>query len=582
MRATFIFELFLLPCLFVAAVPTSLNAQSVTDNSAHQKPSVFHVKYVSDGSIYIDAGRNADLQEGMKLSVIDPPPDGMVNDGIRFRGYPHVAELNLVSLADSSAVCDVISATGELRVGQLAFLVPGSAEDRHLAENAREAEDYPVTVSFSSGDPIDQELRSSKVENPDLGGSPLGVMRARVAFGYGDIAESGASSTQLTAMIDADLNHIGGTYWNFNGYWRGNYNTSSDPIPGAGTQTLTDLINRTYQIGFTYNSPYSPETVGIGRLYLPWAPSLSTIDGGYFGRRVGNFFTVGVFAGSTPNPTSWSYNPDQQIAGTFVSMERGDFDSFHIMSTAGVAMTSIDWRVARQFAFFENNFNWKSYLSVYSSVQVDAARTSPLPGGGSNPTGVSQTYNSVHFMPIKRLTFGVNYNYFRNLPTFDPRLIGTGLVDNYLFQGFSGDLRVDLPKQVSLYAGIGQSKASTDTKSSLNDAFGITFGSLLRTGLSLGLHYSKFDSTFGSGEYESVSLSRNLSERLRLQILAGNQQFDSPLTANTAAKFINATLDWSIGRRYFFEGLYGWYDGNVISYNQWSALFGYRWGGVGR
>ncbi len=552
------------------------------DNSATQKPSVFHVKYVSDGSLYIDAGRNADLQEGMKLSVIDPPPDGMINDGIRFRGYPHVAELNLVSLADTSAVCDVISVTGELKVGQLAILTPGSVEDRYLAENAREAEDYPVTVSFSSGDPIDQELRSSKVENPDLAASPLGVMRARVAFGYGDIAESGASSTEMTAMIDADLNHIGGTYWNFNGYWRGNYNTSSSPIPGAGTETLTDLINRTYQIGFTYNSPYGPDTVGIGRLYLPWAPSLSTIDGGYFGRHVGNFFTVGVFAGSTPNPASWSYNPDQQIAGTFLSMERGDFDSFHIMSTAGLAMTSIDWRVARQFAFFENNFNWTRYLSVYSSVQADAARTSPLPGGGSNPTGISQTYNSVHFQPSKLLTGGVNYNYFRNLPTFDPRLIGTGLVDNYLFQGFSGDLRVDLPKQVSVYAGIGQSKASTDTKSSLNDAFGITFGNLFRTGLSLGLHYSKFDSTFGSGEYESVSLSRNLSEKLRLQILAGNQQFDSPLTANTAAKFINATLDWSIGRRYFLEGLYGWYDGNALSYNQWSALFGYRWGGVGR
>jgi hypothetical protein len=582
MRATSIFELFLLAYLFVAAIPASLNAQSAVHNSTTQKPSVFHVKYVSDGSLYIDAGRNADLQEGMKLSVIDPPPDGMINDGIRFRGYPHVAELNLVSLADSSAVCDVISVSGELKVGQLAFLAPGSVEDRHLAENAREAEDYPVTVSFSSGDPIDQELRSSKVENPDLAGSPLGVMRARVAFGYGDITESGASSTQMTAMIDADLNHIGGTYWNFNGYWRGNYNTSSNPIPGAGTQTLSDLINRTYQIGFTYNSPYSPDTIGIGRLYLPWAPSLSTIDGGYFGRRVGDFFTVGVFAGSTPNPTSWSYNPDQQIAGTFVSMERGDFDSFHIMSTAGLAMTSIDWRVARQFAFFENNFNWKRYLSVYSSVQVDTARTSPLPGGGSNPTGISQTYNSVHFQPIKLLTLGVNYNYFRNLPTFDPRLIGTGLVDNYLFQGFSGDLRVDLPKQVCMYAGIGQSKASTDTKSSLNDAFGITLGNLFRTGLSLGLHYSKFDSSFGGGGYESVSLSRNLSEKLRLQILAGNQEFDSPLTANTAAKFIDATLDWSIGRRYFIEGLYGWYDGNVLRYNQWSALFGYRWGGVGR
>ena len=172
---------------------------------SRQKPVVFHVKYVSEGTLYIDAGRNADLQEGMKLSVINPPPDGMVNDGIRFRGYPHVAELNVISLADTSAVCDVISTSGELQVGQLAFLTPDSVEDRHLAENAREAEDYPITVGFTSGDPLDQELRSTKAVNPNLTESPLGVMRARFGFSYGGIQEAGMSSTQLGMMIDADL-----------------------------------------------------------------------------------------------------------------------------------------------------------------------------------------------------------------------------------------------------------------------------------------------------------------------------------------------------------------------------------------
>ena len=39
------------------------------------KPTVFRVKYVNAGEVYIDAGRNADLQEGMKLSVVEAPPD---------------------------------------------------------------------------------------------------------------------------------------------------------------------------------------------------------------------------------------------------------------------------------------------------------------------------------------------------------------------------------------------------------------------------------------------------------------------------------------------------------------------------
>jgi len=581
MRDRALFDL-LLPlffCLVCILFPTLANGQSAEGETKPpaQKPSVFHVKYVSEGSVYIDAGRNADLQEGMKLSVINVPPDGVVNDGVRFRGYPHVAELNLVSVADTSAVCDVISSNAELKVGQLAFLTPNSVEDRHLAENARETEEYPIMVSFTSGDPVDSELRTTKVENPNLNESPLGSARARVGFSYGDIRESGTNSTQLGMMIEADMTHIGGTWWNFNGYWRGNYNVNTS---SASNQTLTDLINRTYHIGFVYDSPYSPNTVGVGRLFLPWAPSLSTIDGGYFGRHVGNYTTVGVFAGSTPDPTSWSYNPDQQIAGTFFSVERGDFDGFHMISTAGIAVTSISWRVARQFAFFENNFNWKRLLSFYSSMQIDEARTSPLPGGGSNPTGISQTYNSIHIQPIKLVTFGVNYNYFRNLPTFDPKLIGTGLVDNFLFSGFSGDVRFDLPKHVSVYAALGNSKGSTDTKSSFNDAFGLSFGNLFRTGVALDLHYSKFNSSFGSGDYESVSLAKNLTDKLRISVLGGNQNFTSPLTANTDAKFVNATLDWSIGRKYFVQGIYGWYSGNALSYNQWSTMFGYRWGGL--
>jgi hypothetical protein len=543
-----------------------------------QKESVFHVKYISDNTVYVDAGRNADLQEGMKLSVIEPPPDNAVNDGVRFRGYPHVAELNVISVADTSAVCDIVSSTGELKIGQLAFLTPASSDERHLAETAKDAANYPVFIAFTSGDPVDQEFRATHVENADE--SPLGVTRMRVGFSYGGINESGLNSTQLGAMIDADMTHIGGTYWNFSGFWRGYMNTSNSSVPGAGTTTLTDLIDRTYHLGFTYQNPYSPNTYGIGRLYLPWAPSLSTIDGGYLGHRIGRITTVGAFAGSTPDPTSWSYNPNQQIAGSFVSVEDGDFNHFHYMSTAGLAVNTIDWRVSRQFAFFENNLNWKRYVSFYNSMQFDAARTSPYPGGGSNPTGITQTYNSLQFQPIELISFGVNYNYFRSLPTFNPLLIGTGLLDDYLYQGFSGDVRVNLPRHISLYSSIGQSKASTDTSHARNESFGITFGNIARTGLFLDAHYTQFNSSFGSGQYEAVSLSRNLTEALHVQFLAGNQKFDSPLSSNMSSKFVNGVVDWTIGRQYFIEGLLGYYSGNTLNYTQWSTTFGYRFGGV--
>ena len=567
-------------CLLIAISPSALRAQSP---EPAQKPTVFHVKYISDNSVYIDAGRNAEIQEGMKLSVVEPPPDGVTADGLRFRGYPHVAELNVVSVADSSSVCDVIKSTGELKIGQLAFLTPNSVEDRHLAQTARDSEKYPIVVAFTDGDPLDSEIRDTQsfLSHP-VESSVVGSMRARFGFSYGGIQESGMNSTQLGAMIDADMNHIGGTYWNFNGFWRGNLTTSHTTIPGAGNNTLTDLINRTYHLGFTYQSPYSPNIAGIGRLFLPWAPSLSTIDGAYYGRKITRIATVGGFGGSTPDPTSWSYNPNQKIAGTFVSFEDGDFDHLHYISTEGIAVTSIDWKIAREFAFFENNLNWKRYINFYNSMQVDAARTSPLPGGGSNPTGISQSYTSLHFQPISLITFGINHNFFRTLPTFDPTLIGAGLLDKYLFQGFSGDVRFDFPRHISLYASLGKSKTTSDTKSSLNEAFGITFANIRGTGLLFDAHYSKFNSDFGSGQYESVSVSKNLTEAIHLQLIGGYQKFNSPLSSNTNSTFVNGTVDWSIGHRYFIEGLFGWYQGTTMNYLQWSTVFGYRFGGLRR
>jgi hypothetical protein len=571
-------------CLTACVLPLASLAQTAPAAAATQeKQSVFRVTYVSDDTLYIDAGANADLQEGMRLSVVDVPPDGVISDGLRYRGYPHLAESRIVSVADTSSVCTIVSSTVELRVGQVAFLTPGSIEDRRATETAMDLDDHPITVGFSSGDPIDQELRATKVEGPMIGeDSPLGVVRARFGFSYGGIDEGTMRSSQLGLMIDADMTHLGGTYWNFSGFWRGYMSTNSSAVQGAATQTLTDLINRTYTIGFVYQNPYSPNTVGVGRFFLPWAPSLSTIDGGYFGRKIGHFATIGTFAGTTPDPTSWSYNPDQQITGAFVSYEHGSFDQFHIISTSGLAMTWISLRPARQFAFFENNLNWKRYVSFYSSMQVDAARTSPLPGGGSNPSGISQTYNSLHVQPIPLVTFGVNYNFFRQLPTFDPRLIGTGLLSNYLFTGWSGDLRFELPKHISIYGALGKSDASTDKRNSWNKAAGISFGNVWRTGVFLDLHYSTFDSSFGSGNYAAFSASKSLLDNLQFQLLGGYQKFNSTFTNNVNAKFVNATLDWTFARRYFLEGAYGWYSGNVTGYNQWSLMLGYRWGGLHR
>jgi outer membrane usher protein FimD/PapC len=138
---------------------------------------------------------------------------------------------------------------------------------------------------------------------------------------------------------------------------------------------------------------------------------------------------------------------------------------------------------------------------------------------------------------------------------------------------------LEFPYHVALSTDIGRSQSSTDTASSWNQMYGISWGDIRNTGLQLDLRYTKFNSSFGQGTYQFVSLSRNLAERLRVQLRGGVQHLNSSFSSNSNSRFVTGTVDWTIGPRYFFEGLYSWNTGSTMSYRQMNLTFGYRFGG---
>jgi hypothetical protein len=547
-------------------------------------PDIFRVKYISDGAIYLDAGHNAGLEGGMILHLVHPDPGGSTTEAVRYRSGDPVADLKVFSVAASSSACEIVSAKEEVQVGDLAYLAPGSSQQRDTHQNEREATNYPVVVTFSYGDPLDEEIRETRETTVAHTHSSLldRHVHGRIGVDYNGIREpEGLSSTMMGLVLQADMTHIGGTHWNFTGYWRGRLNAQSTGGGSAGipSATLTDLLNRTYHLGLYYQNPDSAITLGVGRLYLPWAPSLSTIDGGYVAHKLTRTITVGLFGGSTPDPTSWSYNANQHIAGTFVNYEHGSLDQQRFSSTAGLAMTSIAWHVAREFAFFENTMSWNRRFSLFNSLQADASRTAP--GGAQFNTGVTQSFTTVRFQPVTRLTFNLNHNYFRNLPTFDPALISTGLLDQYLFQGLSWGARVELPYHVSASVDLGRSKTSTDTSQSWNQLYDVALGEIRGTGLRLDLRYSKFNSSFGQGTYKAASVSKTLADNLRIEVQGGRQSLNSLFTSNGGSNFVNSLVDWSFSPRYFMEGGYTWNTGTTLNYQQWNVTLGYRFGSFG-
>jgi hypothetical protein len=530
---------------------------------------VFKVKYVAAGVAYLDGGRSDGLTEGMKLEIKDSdlaPRPGQVVDP---NDPKVVAELEVSALADTSSVTDIHSPKRAVKPGDLAYLSVTDAQALVAQQTLSATRKYPAVVTFTEGDPLEEEARA-EVPKPPL--PSVNRARGRIGLDYFSTVSHGASSitsSDLGVVVRTDITRLYGTYWNVSGYWRGRLQATS----GTGPQTLQDLINRTYHLSMTYDNPNSAWVAGFGRLYLPWAPSLETIDGGYFGRRLTHGATLGIFAGSTPDPSSYSYNPNQEIAGTFINFDGGSYDAWKYTSTSGVGMSAINFAIQRPFVFFENGIFYKRYFSIYDSLQADSPKGNPaVPAPGP---GLSRNFLTVRIQPHPRVELDFNENYFRDIPTFDPTLIGTGLLDKYLFQGFSAGGRVEVVKGIFVYTTLGSSGRTGDSSTSLNEAYGLTFNRLPKLGVRTDFHYSRFNSSFGSGSYEAVTVSRNLNETLHLEVLAGQQNFTSSLTSTGRSRFINANLETTLGAHYFVQGGLGINRGD-LSYDQWHFTLGYR------
>ncbi|HTT21616.1 MAG TPA: AMIN domain-containing protein [Candidatus Sulfotelmatobacter sp.] len=547
------------------APATTLIARS-DDPSLH---TVFRVKYVADGVAYLEGGRTQGLTEGMKLLVQDANHAAKQGESVNAADPKVVAELEVSAVAETSAVTDIHNPKRPVKVGDLAYLSNGDAETLVQQRTLSATRQYPAVIAFTEGDTLDEETR---MEIPRPPSPSVNRARGRIGFDSIETFSHGANtvtSTNLGVVFRGDITRIGGTYWNLSGYWRGRITRESE----AAQNTLQETLNRTYHLNMTYDNPNSALVAGFGRLYLPWAPSLDTIDGGYFGVHLTKGTILGVFGGSTPDPSSWDYSPDRVISGGFVNFDGGGFDTWHYSSTIGGGISMVKWQVDRPFIFLEDSVSYRRTMALYESAQFDnpsgnTVTASPGPGLGRN-------FTTLRVNPIARVEIDANYNYFRDVPTFDTTLIGTGLLDKFLFQGFSAGGRVEVLPQIWISATLGRSNRSGDAKASLNQMYGITFGRIPIINLRADVHYSRFNSSFGDGHYEAVSLSRQVRDHLRFEALLGQQDFGSTLTTGNRSRFLTGTVETTLGSHYYLQGNFTTNRGD-LSYDQIMVSMGYR------
>lgn len=525
----------------------------------------FKIKGIAADSVYIDGGSNSGLQVGMRLIVREP--GARSNQSTPDRDA-FVAELRILAVATTSAVAEVQEAKRAVRRGDLAVLTPEDAQSARTARttNALAAVHMPVKTIM----PIEPDTRPQ----PTLETSSGSRIQGRIGVDYSSITSTGSTpgtSTQRGISFQSDMTNIFGTHWNLQGYWRGRVNRHSQ----FQEPTIQDTLNKTYTMQLYYDNPDSPWVAGFGRLYLPWAVSLDTIDGGYFGRKLNSHMTTGVFGGSTPDLTSWDYAPNHRIAGSFVNFTGGSYDSFRISSTGGLALSTLDWKLDRPYLFFENEASFKNSISVYHSLIVDDPRG--VTTNGIRPgKGISRSYLTIHLQPSHRLYFDIYHNYFRDVPTAATTIVGTGLVDKLLFQGVNVGVHVEPIRHIMLYTTLGQSEKTGDEHETWNQMYGITWSEILHTGMRADFHYSKFDGNFGRGSYRTLLLSRQLTNHAFWNLQLGSQDLISPYTTNGQSRFAALSMDLNLGKHSYFQSGYTFVNGAAMNYHQWYTSLGVR------
>ncbi len=256
--------------LLVLAAPVSPAQEAVGSVPSAALPDAapartdFRVKYVSGTDVYIDGGTSSGLQEGTEL-ILKQKTSLSDQEAAATSIEPGViARLKVISVASTSAVCEVVATKRDLAQGDFVSLPDNEVKkiiDKDTVGNTRH---YPMVISFTDGDPMDEEVRDA-IPRPPL--PEVNEMRGRFGFDMSTIQSlqaGGASTSEYGMVMRADFTRMFGTHWNLNGYWRGTF----QHVP-AMQQSIQDVMNRTYLMALTYINPESMWSASIGRMYLP-------------------------------------------------------------------------------------------------------------------------------------------------------------------------------------------------------------------------------------------------------------------------------------------------------------------------
>ena len=272
-------------------------------------------------------------------------------------------------------------------------------------------------------------------------------------------------------------------------------------------QTTTDFYDdfKVYTLAVQY-APSSKYNVTLGRKINQNIANMGSIDGAQFDYHF-NKYTVGGFAGTRPDFTNFTFNPNLAQFGAYIV--RKD------QTTKGLAQTSLaiaeqqnGFKTDRRFMYFQHNNSLVKNLNLFFSSELDLFKK--VNDTVSYQPQLTSIYASLRYKLRKNLAISASYDNRRNIIFYESyQTFIDQLLAQETRQGFRLQANYSPFKSISINASSFYRYQGDNPKPTKNYVGNINFNNFLHSKASMSININLLESYYFKGTILGGRLNKN-------------------------------------------------------------------------
>lgn len=507
------------------------------------------VTYLTAEGFYLDVGTAAGLSVGDTVTVV--------------REGQTVAKGQVLFVAETSASCALLE--GEVREGDRArFLVPeGTALPERIEADPPQADEAQVPAVTRRT--LDRSAPARPIN--ELDGRIALQLRSQVDDESGhDVMEPGISARLR-------LRNLFGSAHTLSVRARSRRTVRDREV---GSDLRDAWNNRVYEVALEYDDSDSPLGYRVGRITANRVRGIGSFDGACADYRVKEDWSVGTFAGLSPDPTTSRVNPDDVKAGAFVNHQRGDWAGQRVDATLALAGSYHQGEIDEEFLYQQVRYSWGRSLSLYESAEL-ALNRGWRGDEGASTLELDNILLSARWQPIDMLSLDGGYDNRRILRTWETRDTPDSLFDGSVREGWRLGAAARLTRDLRLSVQGNLRSVEGEADNTLTGHARISHRDMWSSGVAVDVRVAYYDSPYSTGVQPSLALARYVARRVRVSVEGGLRRYDYTGSDDSRTDaWIRPALSSSIGQRLYGQAYVEFTRGDMENTTRGFVELGYR------